>query len=144
MPRVVIKKADLPPINAEDDDYVLRFRLVSQDRNRTSFWTPLYQIYVQPVATISYDIHKMNAVNGKVVNVFWDDSASIEYDVYVKWYMTSSDPNAVWEYKGTTRATTFNLIDPDAHSYQVAVQVSTYPKERFNNYTLFESPKANL
>jgi len=144
MPRVVIKKSELPPISGENNSYVLRFRLVSQDRNRTSFWTPIYEVDVPETTTVPYDLHKMNGVNGKIVNVFWDDASSIEYDIYVKWYMVPSDPDAVWEYKGTTSGTTFNLIDPDAHAYQVAVQSSTYPKQRYANYTIFESPVENL
>lgn len=42
--KAIIKKKDLPPISANDVGYNLRFRLISQDRNRSSFWTPLYTI----------------------------------------------------------------------------------------------------
>ena len=50
--KVIIKKNDLPPISADDEGYNLRIRLVSQDRNRISFWTPLYTVNAPGVTEI--------------------------------------------------------------------------------------------
>lgn len=145
MPRVTIKKEDLPPISADDEGYNLKIRLISQDRNRTSFWTPLYTVDAPAVTEIPYNMHTVNTGSGKVVNLAWDDpQVNRNYDVYVKWYMTAGDPNAIWEYKGTTSANTYVVIDPVAHSFQVSVQTVTYPKAYSVRYSLFTSPVTNL
>lgn len=145
MPKIVIKKEDLPPISVDDEGYNIKIRLVSQDRNRSSFWTPLYTVEAPAVTEITYNLHVVNTGSGKVVNVSWDDpNGGREYDVYVKWYMTSGDPSAAWAYKGTTSTNSYTLIDPSAHSFQVSVQKMTYPKTYSSRYSLFTSAVTNL
>ena len=115
MPKIIIKKEDLPPISADDTGYNVRVRLISQDRNRSSFWTPLVTIASPQVTAIPYITHTINTGSGKTISVVWDDNQNNkEYDVYVKWYMTNGDPSAVWEYKGSTLSNTYTLIDPSA------------------------------
>lgn len=144
MPKVIIKKEDLPPISVDDIGYNLRIRLISQDRNRSSFWTPLVTIEVPAVSTINYAIKK-DSSGTKTFNVMWEDTQNNkEYDIYVKWYMSAEDPNAVWAYKGSTLSNNYSLIDPGAHSYQVSVQATTYPKMYSSRYSLFTSPVANV
>ncbi len=145
MPRVIIKKEDLPPISVDDIGYNVRVRLISQDRNRSSFWTPLVTIASPQVTEIPFITHTINTGSGKTINVVWDDSQNNkEYDVYVKWYMVSGDPTATWEYKGSTLSNTYTLMDPEAHSYQVSVQRLTYPKQYSSRYSLFTSPVHNV
>lgn len=150
MPKIIIKKDDLPPISADDEGYNIRLRLVSQDRNRSSFWTPLVTIDAPQVTEIPYGIEIKNqsiVINGvpqnkKTITVFWRDTVQYtkEYDVYVKWYATNGDPNAVWQYVGSTFSDSFYLVDyNDDHSFQIAVQKTTYPKEYTQKYALFTS-----
>lgn len=149
MPKVVIKKDELPPISANDMGYNVRVRLISQDRNRVSFWTPIYNAEAPLTTQIPYGLEINNTtvyINGspsnkKIVNVFWRDSENNkEYDIYVKWYATNGDPNAYWQYAGTTLSSDFSLIDYNSnHSVQVAVQKPTYPREYDTNYAYFTS-----
>lgn len=150
MPKITIKKDLLPPISADDEGYNLKIRLISQDRNRSSYWTPLYTIEAPQVTEIPYGIEVKNmsvVVNGiptnkKTVNVFWRDTTeySKEYDVYVKWYATAGDPNAEWVYAGQTLGDTFFLVNyNNDHYVQVAVQKVTYPKKYVQKYALFTS-----
>ena len=145
MPKVIINKDDLPPISSDDEGYNVRVRLISQDRNRSSYWTPLYTVTAPEVTEIPYNVHVVNAGGTKTVNIVWEDPKSDrEYDIYVKWYMTPSDPGAIWVYKGSTFSNTYVLIDPGAHSFQVSVQKVTYPKAYIQRYSLFTSPVDNL
>jgi hypothetical protein len=144
MHKVIIKKEDLPPISVDDIGYNLRVRLISQDRNRSSFWTPLVTIEAPAVNTINYVIKK-DSSGTKTLNLMWEDTQNNrEYDVYVKWYMSSGDPNATWTYKGSTFSNNYSLIDPGAHSYQASVQTITYPKIYSSRYSLFTSPVTNV
>jgi len=36
--------ADLPPISSETEGYSIRYRIISEDRNRVSHWSPVYLI----------------------------------------------------------------------------------------------------
>lgn len=57
--RVIIPRGDLP--NPEGQTFYVRFRIVSQDRNRVSAWTPIFEVtseyaYVQPTNGFVSDI----------------------------------------------------------------------------------------
>lgn len=145
MPKIVIKKNDLPPISADDSGYNLRLRLVSQDRNRVSFWTPLYSIDAPAVTEIPCLINVINTGTSKVINLVWEDpNNNKEYDIYVRWRMAPSSTLGDWLYKGSTFSNTWSIIDPGAHSFIVAVQKVTYPKQYVQKYSLFTSAETNL
>lgn len=40
--KIIIPRADIP--NATDSTFYIRFRIVSEDRNRLSAWTPIYEV----------------------------------------------------------------------------------------------------
>ena len=92
-----IKKAkflekDLPDIISNLEGYLVRYRIVSEDRNRLSHWSPIF--LVQP----GYDFIAGNTSLGKSadhVNIIWD-AVSIEkdgnlirkakeYDIWLRW-----------------------------------------------------------
>jgi len=81
-----IKKAkipvnELPPINSETEGYSLRYRVISEDKNRVSHWSPLY--LVQPEYTYVPGSIKFSS-GGQVANITWDsvtvlkDTATIQ------------------------------------------------------------------
>lgn len=145
MPKIVIKKDELPPISADDEGYNLRIRLVSQDRNRVSFWTPLLTVEAPAVTEIPCLINIVNTGTGKLINLSWDDpNNSKEFDIYVRWRMTPSGPLSDWTYKGSTFSNTWSLLDPGAHTFIVAVQKVSYPKIYAQRYALFTSDEINL
>jgi hypothetical protein len=81
-----IKKAkiavgDLPPISSETEGYSIRYRIVSEDKNRVSHWSPLYLIkpeYKFVPGSIRF------SSSGQVANITWDavtvlkDTATIQ------------------------------------------------------------------
>lgn len=144
MPKVIINKDKLPPISVNDEGYNLRIRLISQDRNRTSFWTPLYTVSVPESASVNAIVHIINTGSGKVVNLVWEDPSNKEFDIYVNWKMTNGGTFQGWEYKGSTLSNTWQIIDPGAHSFMVAIQKVTYPKIYSNRYDIFTSAEINI
>jgi hypothetical protein len=69
-----IKKAkvpisELPPISSETEGYSLRYRIVSEDKNRVSHWSPLYLVvpgYTYVPGSIRF------SSGGQVANITWD------------------------------------------------------------------------
>jgi hypothetical protein len=37
-----ILKSSLPPVDHDTEKYNVRYRVISEDRNRTSHWSPIY------------------------------------------------------------------------------------------------------
>lgn len=60
---------DLSPINSETEGYLLRYRIISEDRNRVSHWSPVYLLvpdYTYVPGTIEF-----NSAN-QVASFTWD------------------------------------------------------------------------
>ena len=60
---------DMPPISSITQGYNIRYRIVSEDRNRNSHWSPVYLIepgYTFVPGQIGY------TKSGSVVNIDWD------------------------------------------------------------------------
>lgn len=132
--KVIIPKSKLPGFFGENKKYILRYRFISEDKNRTSHWSPVYKIIAEDTPE-----EILNSIiidtNNKVINLAWEPQSSIqEYFLYVKWN------NGEWQYYAKTPQTNYSIVYDSSKTYiNVAVQTSTIPLERFENSTLFEN-----
>lgn len=121
MAKYVIKKEDLPPISAESPSYAVRFRLVTENRNRFSSWSPIYNIFPNFVyQTGSIDASK----SGGQVSVVWSPVSILkngievgkltEYDIWVNWYK-HSNASGDWIYQQRVLGTNTNLLIPSTY-----------------------------
>jgi len=132
--KVIVLKSSLPQRSGMNENYVVRFRIVSEDKNRSSHWSTKYRLPLQSVATVPFSFTASQSSN--TVTAVWTPTIDTksEFDVYVKW------DSGNWEYATTVYSTMFATIIKDgATSVKVAVQVPTFPKQRFAHATLFES-----
>lgn len=61
--------ADLPPISSIDQGYTVRYRIISEDRNRLSHWSPVYLI----VPNFTYVPGQINFTSSNQIASFtWD------------------------------------------------------------------------
>ncbi len=139
--RVVVPQEDLPAIGKISGQYIVRYRVISEDRNRASHWSPIYSLETTPISEIQHSISKDNAANA--VEVFWTPPATLGlslFDVYVKW--GSED----WKYAISISSTSYKVAIPseDITTVMVAVQAPTKVKQRLAAATLFESDPLSL
>jgi hypothetical protein len=64
-----IPASDMPAISSIDEGYSVRFRVVSEDRNRTSHWSPIYLI-APDYTLVPEDINYSSS--GQVASFTWD------------------------------------------------------------------------
>jgi hypothetical protein len=113
-----ISKDNLPAINSLTETYGIRYRVISEDKNRSSSWSPVFE--VEPNYT--YVPGKINiSSSGGIVSVAWDlvsikiGTVTIkqedQYDVWVKW----SKSNGLGDWLSIKRVTGNNttLVVPD-------------------------------
>jgi hypothetical protein len=119
----VIKKAkvlkeNLPPINSINGTYSVRYRLISEDKNRVSAWSSVYT--VDPNYT--YVPGKINVSSSDgVVRIAWDSvtvkiGANVirqakDYDIFVKW--SKSAGLGDWNYVERISTNSTTLVVPD-------------------------------
>lgn len=136
--KVVILKKNLPEIFGTENKYIIRYRVVSEDRNRISHWSPQYKINAPTIQTVNHSIAVDSATN--VIRLVWDQVKDISaYDIYVKWDSGS------WEYLGVSNTNSYScLIKQSSTSVMFAVQVPTFPKTRFTSSTIFTTVSTSL
>jgi hypothetical protein len=135
--KVIVQKSTLPGYFGTDQQYVVRYRIVSEDKNRTSHWSLQYKLDATPQEQIDYSI-VVNELNN-TVTVVWNNVKDVkEYDVYSNW------DSLGWNYVTTVATTTFASLITGSSTVQIAVQVPTFPKERFTGATLFQTEITNV
>ena len=132
--KIIIPKSKLPGFFGENRQYILRYRFISEDKNRTSHWSPVYKILAEDTPNEILNSMIIDIEN-KVINLAWEPQNNIgEYFIYIKWN------NSGWQYYNKTSQTSYSIVYDTTKTYvHLAVQTKTIPLEKFNNATLFEN-----
>lgn len=129
-----IPRNQLPPVES-DNVYSVRFRIISEDKNRISHWSPIYIIDSVAPVTVSGDL----VVNGPIITAVWgDEEGRPYYDVFVKF---DSDP---YIYHGTTPIHSYSFLNEASSTVRVAIQVVGSTKTRNASLTIWESPVTSI
>ena len=151
--KVTIPRDSLPPINADKNHYVVRFRIVSEDLNRMSHWSPQYLISPTPIdLSATEDKNIVLTDNGLIVTAQWNVSASAlsefqknpnqsvnNYDIYVAWG-TQVGSTGTLEYFGTVTGNSAVIPVPQGkQAVRVLVQTMTYPRKVLSSMAIADS-----
>jgi hypothetical protein len=125
----IIPAGDLPAINPILEGYEVRYRIISEDKNRTSHWSPSYLVkpnftYVSGNITCS--------ASGGIATVAWNDvdiykgsqyiRTATEYDIWVKWDRNDSGD---WLYRSRVANTSIALLVPSSYKKNGVTQSQT-------------------
>ncbi len=131
-------RESLPPLKFPEEGYFVRYRIISEDKNRFSHWSPKYFISGRPfsgiTASLSVDQNSPNPEDW-TFNIIWSPNQEdlIPYfDVYINW------DNEYWEYVASSSSGFYaSNVRIGASTLGVAIQVPTFPQERFDTATVF-------
>jgi hypothetical protein len=135
--KVIVKKEDLPAFNGTTQSYTVRYRVVSEDKNRTSHWSPYYSVLKEEPEQVACSVQIIE----NSVTMVWKQPTSIikQYDIYFKLNGGS------WNYIASSTSTQFStLIDEGVSTIQVAIQLPTYPRKYFSSASIFTSAQITL
>jgi hypothetical protein len=116
--KVTIEKKDLPPLSP-NGEYLIRYRIISEDKNRTSHWSPIYTLDLTNVKSGTEFINLIKTVTANIevtpsdIIVTWGDAnkASL-YDIFVSYKI-----GGTWEdyfFHGSSPIHTYGLLQPTA------------------------------
>ena len=133
--KVIIPKSKLPGFFGDNKQYILRYRFISEDKNRTSHWSPVYKIIAEDTPTEILNSIIIDTDN-KVINLAWEPQTNIEdYYIYVNW-----NNSGTWNYYAKTNQTNYTIVYDASKTYiNVAVQPKTIPLQIFTGSKLFEN-----
>jgi|LauGreDrversion4_1035100.scaffolds.fasta_scaffold92234_2 hypothetical protein len=146
--KATVPKADLPAFNGKTNKYSVRYRIVSDDKNRYSQWSPYYYLPVPSRNVLSKQVQCSVTLVSNAINMVWSHPTSEvfqQYDIYIRTNLTFdptliNDPYNGFSYVSSSSSTQFSTLAPAGISwYQVAVQIPTYPKKYFIDAAIFTS-----
>lgn len=143
---ITIPISDLPPLTGYSSEIVLRYRIVSDDKNSVSAWTnpKTSEIFGSPYNN-NYSLHQVNATNDTFGNlsISWEKKDGLPFnssDLFVKWMSSAGDVSREWTYVGLVQGTGHTMFIPktiitgpsssySVTHFQIAIQVPTITKE---------------
>jgi hypothetical protein len=132
--KITILKNQLPPVG-DNNNYLLRYRIISDDKNRSSHWSSIYSVDALEISVVDGQVIQ----NGNTLSVIWgDENNRPKYDIFVKF------DGGNYFYHGTSPIHTYSFINTGTTNVRVAIQVEGINKKRNAELTIFESNIVNL
>ena len=153
---VTIFNDDLPIINATINGYAVRYRIVSEDKNRVSHWSPIHYID----AGYTYIAGQVPEVvqSGNAISVIWDKvqvqkagnliGKIRDYELWVRW---GRDGEGDWIYEGKSNVNSLSLMVPPTYlvdgedqdqrpnEFSLEIYLESVPVSRSNQQLLMYS-----
>jgi hypothetical protein len=115
--KVTIEKKDLPPLTP-DGKYLIRYRIISNDRNRTSHWSPIYTLDATKVPVgdgttknlIRNVTSNIEVTPSEIVVTWGDENKSSLYDIFVSYKIGGTW--ASYFHQGSSSTHTYAFLQP--------------------------------
>ena len=135
--QIVIKKDSLPPLDANSSAYLIRFRIISEDKSNVSYWSPIYSLPV----SVSYVVSSVTINHNSGITVAaWQPVVDIsDYDVFVSWSGSAGVYN--WQYYGRVNGTSVTLAAPAGlNKFSIRVfRPSQSPNSAVSSFLIYET-----
>jgi hypothetical protein len=133
--KIVIKKSSLPAIDFNSVGYVFRYRVVSDDKNRISQWSPINLVLDDSITSVTGAVQ----VSSSIIAVVWGDSLNRpRYDVFVGF------DGAEATYHGTSPIHSYQFIKTGTTNVRVIIQVESSEKTLNANLQIYNSGLVSL
>jgi hypothetical protein len=135
--KVIVGKQDFPPLAKLAEDvygYLLRYRVISEDRNRFSHWSETVSIPAFSADSLPEQVDGSLTISDSSIVIVWDDEVDRpRYDIFVRF--DAGD----FFYHGTSPIHTYSIIPVAGFSsIEVAIQIEGVNKERSDILTICE------
>jgi hypothetical protein len=128
--KAIIKKALLPAIDSDNVGYIFRYRVVSEDKNRTSQWSPVNIVGDDTITGVSGALQ----ISQTITTVVWDDELNRpKYDIFVGF------DSATPIYHGTSPIHTYSFLNTGTTDVRVIIQVEGSQKTLNAGLEIYDS-----
>lgn len=147
--KLVIPLEQLPPINLITQGYEVRFRLTTEDRNRFSYWSPIFNVDPDFTFLTTGDIliEKHTGYSTVVWNpvLIQKDGNTVgevsNYDLWVRW--GTDEASGTWAFEERLSSTSLNILKPTSPAGLDTLSVELYypgrPQLRKATYDIYQS-----
>jgi hypothetical protein len=125
-----VLKSSLPPVDHDTQKYNIRYRVISEDRNRVSHWSPIYNSDSVTVVGTSGAL----SITQEIITAVWgDENLHPSYDIFV-----SFDGNPFF-WHGTSSVHSYSFLNEGTTAVHVKVQLSSSKKSIKAGLGIFDS-----
>ena len=133
--KIIIKKASLPALNSDKVGYVFKYRIVSEDKNRTSQWSPINVVIDNSITSVSGSLQ----IGANTISAVWGDELNRpKYDVFVGF------DGATPTYHGTTTIHSYEFIKTGTTNVRVIIQIESSKKELNQDVQIYNSGSISI
>jgi hypothetical protein len=133
--KIIIKKSNLPALDSDTEGYIFKYRIVSEDKNRTSQWSPINILVDDSIVSVSGAIN----ISPTITTAVWGDEVNWpKYDVFVGFDST------IPTYHGTSPIHTYSVINTGTENIRIIVQVESSKKQLNANLQIYDSGIGSL
>lgn len=141
--QVSVNLSELTPtyINGEYS-YTIRYRVIADNKNRISEWSPFYDIpapqgvaNLGPISTFDSNVTTATISGGKVLfSIFLEASPALspdqKFDIFVRKFDNNLSNWTAWEYLNTQQGNQISVIVENIYSQiDISIHAPSYPKE---------------
>jgi hypothetical protein len=130
-----ILKSSLPPVDHDTEKYNIRYRIISENRNRTSHWSPIYN---SNGATVVGTTGALSITEEIITAVWGDENLHPAYDVFV-----SFNGNAFF-WHGTSAVHSYSFLNEGTTTVRVKIQLVSSKKQIKAALNIFDSGTVSL
>lgn len=126
--KATVENNELPPLST-DGNYYVRYRIVSEDRNRVSHWSPIHQVEAGYTFVPGGDLSVQKISNH--VLAIWNPVVikkgnniirkAKEYDMWLRWHRSDAGD---WAYFERVEGTTLTILPPSTYTINGVTQSS--------------------
>jgi hypothetical protein len=125
-----ILKSSLPPVDHDTEKYNIRYRVISEDRNRTSHWSPIFNSDGSNVIGTGGAL----SITQEIITAVWgDENLHPAYDIFVSF---DGDP---FYWHGTSAVHSYSFLNEGSTTVQVKVQLVSSKKQIKAALNIFDS-----
>lgn len=148
----IIAKNSLPEFSGATGKYKLRYRVISEDRNRTSYWSKIHDLTVPSVTQLAtYDlvVRQVNQGGGVTIHLgelWWVPNSSYlfnTFDIYLATNKAVGEPVVSdYSYYGRVSTPQTSIVFNDTvNNFSIIVHSPTYDRVINSNHILVKTTK---
>jgi hypothetical protein len=154
--KVTIEKKDLPPLTS-NGEYLIRYRIISEDKNRTSHWSPIYTLDATRVwneeeeefdSLIKSVTANIEVTPSDIIVTWGDVNKAALYDIFVSYKISGTWSS--YFFHGSSPIHTYGFLQPrvlddigyGATDIRIAVQLAGIEKNTSPTLTISTAEKS--
>lgn len=128
--KVIIKKSSLPAIDFDSLGYIFHYRIISEDKNRVSHWSPINIVLGDTITAVSGALQ----ISQTIITAVWGDEENRpKYDIFVGF------DELVPVYHGTSPIHTYSFINTGTTNVRVVIQIEASIKQLSQSLQIYDS-----